>query len=193
MSKKKDKLEQIPPAPEGTCNYYVQKKKRYCTFQVKPGERFCPMHSSNIQTKYRERKRIPCPLDPNQFIILFVLFLYFFSLFSSVFEDQLQKHLKKCNATKQSSSHLPFFSKGFNLNEEQINAETSSEDTTTHPQIGNPHLVIAHLVLVHLLNRKRKQPSEPICSSNYLKSSTLESFTNSLPEDKFCIFLHLLC
>lgn len=55
-------------APEGRCNYYIQKKRRFCVFKTKSGEKFCPMHSTNTKNLFGERKRIPCPLDPKQFV-----------------------------------------------------------------------------------------------------------------------------
>uniref|UniRef100_A0A672UDH8 tRNA:m(4)X modification enzyme TRM13 n=2 Tax=Strigops habroptila TaxID=2489341 RepID=A0A672UDH8_STRHB len=48
-----------------------------------PGRRFCGEHGQ--QEEENGRKRIPCPLDPKH----------------TVYEDQLQKHLKKCNSREK--------------------------------------------------------------------------------------------
>ncbi|XP_075566498.1 tRNA:m(4)X modification enzyme TRM13 homolog isoform X2 [Pelecanus crispus] len=48
-----------------------------------PGRRFCGEHGQ--QEEENDRKRIPCPLDPKH----------------TVYEDQLQKHLKKCNSREK--------------------------------------------------------------------------------------------
>ncbi|OPJ77263.1 tRNA:m(4)X modification enzyme TRM13-like protein isoform A [Patagioenas fasciata monilis] len=48
-----------------------------------PGRRFCGEHGQ--QEEGNDRKRIPCPLDPKH----------------TVYEDQLQKHLKKCNSREK--------------------------------------------------------------------------------------------
>ncbi|XP_068878673.1 tRNA:m(4)X modification enzyme TRM13 homolog isoform X2 [Aphelocoma coerulescens] len=48
-----------------------------------PGRRFCGEHSH--EEEQNDRKRIPCPLDPKH----------------TVYEDQLQKHLKKCNSREK--------------------------------------------------------------------------------------------
>ncbi|XP_075281137.1 tRNA:m(4)X modification enzyme TRM13 homolog isoform X3 [Opisthocomus hoazin] len=70
------------PAP-GRCAYFVEKKKRFCKMIVAPGRRFCGEHGQ--QEEENDRKRIPCPLDPKH----------------TVYEDQLQKHLKKCNSREK--------------------------------------------------------------------------------------------
>ncbi|NXL59975.1 TRM13 enzyme, partial [Chordeiles acutipennis] len=70
------------PAP-GRCAFFVQRKKRFCKMIPAPGRRFCGEHGQ--QEEENDRKRIPCPLDPKH----------------TVYEDQLQKHLKKCNSREK--------------------------------------------------------------------------------------------
>ncbi|XP_062437975.1 tRNA:m(4)X modification enzyme TRM13 homolog isoform X2 [Rhea pennata] len=71
-------------APEpGRCAYFVERKKRFCRMVPASGRRFCGEHGQ--QEKENDRKRIPCPLDPKH----------------TVYEDQLQKHLKKCNSREK--------------------------------------------------------------------------------------------
>ncbi|NXN38240.1 TRM13 enzyme, partial [Rhinoptilus africanus] len=70
------------PVP-GRCAFYVERKKRFCKMIPGPGRRFCGEHGQ--QEGENERKRIPCPLDPKH----------------TVYEDQLQKHLKKCNSREK--------------------------------------------------------------------------------------------
>ncbi|NXD78092.1 TRM13 enzyme, partial [Halcyon senegalensis] len=70
------------PVP-GRCAYFVERKKRFCKMIPAPGKRFCGEHGQ--QEKESDRKRIPCPLDPKH----------------TVYEDQLQKHLKKCNSREK--------------------------------------------------------------------------------------------
>eukprot|EP00075_Anas_platyrhynchos_P029586 XP_027318839.1 tRNA:m(4)X modification enzyme TRM13 homolog isoform X2 [Anas platyrhynchos] len=72
------------PQPEpGRCAYFVARKKRFCRMVPALGRRFCGEHGQ--QEKENDRKRIPCPLDPKH----------------TVYEDQLQKHLKKCNSREK--------------------------------------------------------------------------------------------
>ncbi|XP_066858026.1 tRNA:m(4)X modification enzyme TRM13 homolog isoform X3 [Anser cygnoides] len=72
------------PQPEpGRCAYFVARKKRFCRMVPALGKRFCGEHGH--QEKENDRKRIPCPLDPKH----------------TVYEDQLQKHLKKCNSREK--------------------------------------------------------------------------------------------
>ncbi|NXT02270.1 TRM13 enzyme, partial [Jacana jacana] len=70
------------PEP-GRCAYFVARKKRFCKMTPAPGRRFCGEHGH--QEEENDRKRIPCPLDPKH----------------TVYEDQLQKHLKKCNSREK--------------------------------------------------------------------------------------------
>ncbi|KAM9283848.1 tRNA:m(4)X modification enzyme TRM13 homolog isoform 3-T3 [Morus bassanus] len=70
------------PAP-GRCAYFVARKKRFCKMLPAPGRRFCGEHG--LQEEENGRKRVPCPLDPKH----------------TVYEDQLQKHLKKCNSREK--------------------------------------------------------------------------------------------
>ncbi|NXF71859.1 TRM13 enzyme, partial [Sclerurus mexicanus] len=69
------------PEP-GRCGYFVRRKGRFCRMVPAPGRRFCGEHG---QEEQNDRKRIPCPLDPKH----------------TVYEDQLQKHLKKCNSREK--------------------------------------------------------------------------------------------
>nr|KAF6414668.1 tRNA methyltransferase 13-like protein [Molossus molossus] len=69
---------------EGRCGYYVAKKKRFCRMVVAAGKRFCGEHAGAAEEE-NARKRILCPLDPKH----------------TVYEDQLAKHLKKCNSREK--------------------------------------------------------------------------------------------
>uniref|UniRef100_A0A3Q2EBF0 tRNA:m(4)X modification enzyme TRM13 n=2 Tax=Cyprinodon variegatus TaxID=28743 RepID=A0A3Q2EBF0_CYPVA len=69
-------------APQsGTCNFFVQKKNRFCKMVTGRGKRFCGEHATMEEGSAGSR-RIACPLDPKH----------------TVAEDKLEKHLKKCNS-----------------------------------------------------------------------------------------------
>ncbi|XP_061489808.1 tRNA:m(4)X modification enzyme TRM13 homolog isoform X2 [Rhineura floridana] len=72
----------VSPQP-GRCAYFVERKRRFCKMVPAQGKRFCGEHSGHEEEN--SRKRIPCPLDPKH----------------TVYEDQLQKHLKKCNSREK--------------------------------------------------------------------------------------------
>ncbi|XP_068096087.1 tRNA:m(4)X modification enzyme TRM13 homolog isoform X2 [Hyperolius riggenbachi] len=75
----------LPSGPlPGRCGYFVQRKRRYCKMIVSEGKKFCGEHAENGE-ETNDRRRIPCPLDPKH----------------TVYEDQLQKHLKKCNSREK--------------------------------------------------------------------------------------------
>ncbi|XP_071953611.1 tRNA:m(4)X modification enzyme TRM13 homolog [Antedon mediterranea] len=74
----------IEAGEERRCQYFVERKKRYCKLIPGIGKNYCGEHilfSSNV-IEFSDRKRIPCPVDHKH----------------TIYEDQLQKHLKKCNA-----------------------------------------------------------------------------------------------
>ncbi|XP_043078346.1 tRNA:m(4)X modification enzyme TRM13 homolog isoform X2 [Puntigrus tetrazona] len=90
------------PLP-GRCAFYVAKKKRYCKMLVGRGKTLCGEHANAGEES--EKKRIPCPLDPKH----------------TVFEDNLAKHLKKCNS-KEKPKPIYYM--------KDINAGSGSEDET---------------------------------------------------------------
>ncbi|MED6292342.1 hypothetical protein CHARACLAT_032843, partial [Characodon lateralis] len=65
----------------GRCSFYVQKKNRFCKMIAGKGKRFCGEHATMEEGDGGSR-RISCPLDPKH----------------TVSEDNLEKHLKKCNS-----------------------------------------------------------------------------------------------
>ncbi|XP_029473295.1 tRNA:m(4)X modification enzyme TRM13 homolog isoform X2 [Rhinatrema bivittatum] len=71
----------------GRCTFFVQRKKRFCKMVVGEGKSLCGEHANTAPGNDDEnnRKRIPCPLDPKH----------------TVYEDQLEKHLKKCNSREK--------------------------------------------------------------------------------------------
>ncbi|NP_001085344.1 tRNA methyltransferase 13 homolog (S. cerevisiae) L homeolog [Xenopus laevis] len=71
------------PLP-GRCSHFVQRKKRFCKMIVSEGKKFCGEHAQSGE-EHDSRRRIPCPLDPKH----------------TVYEDQLPKHLKKCNSREK--------------------------------------------------------------------------------------------
>jgi len=83
-----------------SCKFYLEKKKRHCRFQPKPGSNYCVEHACVLGVS-DGKKRIPCPLDPSH----------------NCFEDNLEKHLKKCNVTKirKATEKHEFFVRGINL------------------------------------------------------------------------------
>ena len=77
LMNKSSPAEGIPLPKPGECNFYLKKKRRYCTFPVQEGELFCSMHNTKNTQKGSERKRIPCPLDPRQFSFSLLAFSSF--------------------------------------------------------------------------------------------------------------------
>ncbi|XP_069581867.1 tRNA:m(4)X modification enzyme TRM13 homolog [Brachyistius frenatus] len=70
------------PLP-GRCGFFVEKKKRFCKMIVGKGKLFCGEHAT--MEGGGASRRLVCPLDPKH----------------TVSEDQLRKHLKKCNSREK--------------------------------------------------------------------------------------------
>ncbi|XP_051549825.1 tRNA:m(4)X modification enzyme TRM13 homolog isoform X1 [Myxocyprinus asiaticus] len=99
------------PLP-GRCAFYVVKKKRYCKMIVGNGKTFCGEHANAGEDS--EKKRIPCPLDPKH----------------TVFEDNLAKHLKKCNSKEKPKPvyYVKDINAGCTSEEEELTEEISIAD-----------------------------------------------------------------
>ena len=49
------------------CQFFVERKKRYCKMTVKKGRQYCGEHQSNLGELNKViDERIPCPLDSTQ-------------------------------------------------------------------------------------------------------------------------------
>ncbi|XP_078656969.1 tRNA:m(4)X modification enzyme TRM13 homolog [Branchiostoma floridae x Branchiostoma belcheri] len=66
------------------CAFFLKRKQRFCKLVPGPGKKFCGEHANFASENeiVAGRKRVNCPLDPNH----------------TCYEDQLKKHLKKCNS-----------------------------------------------------------------------------------------------
>uniref|UniRef100_A0A672ZW59 tRNA:m(4)X modification enzyme TRM13 n=2 Tax=Sphaeramia orbicularis TaxID=375764 RepID=A0A672ZW59_9TELE len=95
----------------GRCEFFVQKKNRFCKMVVGRGRRFCGEHGAMEEDGGR---RIVCPLDPKH----------------TVCADKLEKHLKKCNSREKSK---PVYYV------EDQNAGSADEDDTVEPVCLSNH------------------------------------------------------
>lgn len=51
------------------CQFFVERKKRYCRMSVKKGRRFCGEHQSINDGPIKAiDERVSCPLDPTQWV-----------------------------------------------------------------------------------------------------------------------------
>ncbi|KAI8510160.1 tRNA:m(4)X modification enzyme TRM13 [Branchiostoma belcheri] len=66
------------------CAFFLKRKQRFCKLVPGPGKKYCGEHANFAPENEigAGRKRVNCPLDPNH----------------TCYEDQLNKHLKKCNS-----------------------------------------------------------------------------------------------
>ncbi|XP_011501388.1 PREDICTED: tRNA:m(4)X modification enzyme TRM13 homolog [Ceratosolen solmsi marchali] len=87
------------------CQFYLERKKRYCRMTVKKDKRFCGEHQSNYNELNKIiNERIPCPLD----------------LSHTIYKSKLSKHLKVCNAKVNESIQPIYIVKGINLGKSAI-------------------------------------------------------------------------
>ncbi|XP_001604909.2 tRNA:m(4)X modification enzyme TRM13 homolog [Nasonia vitripennis] len=84
------------------CQFFVERKKRYCRMSVKKGKSFCGEHEST-QSDWNKviDERIDCPLDPSH----------------TIYKSKLTKHLKVCNAKVKLDAQPSYVVKGINLGE----------------------------------------------------------------------------
>ncbi|XP_058790637.1 tRNA:m(4)X modification enzyme TRM13 homolog [Phymastichus coffea] len=80
------------------CQFFLNRKNRFCRMTVKKDTRFCGEHLSSLEFNQR---RIPCPLDSSH----------------TCFQSKLQKHLKVCNAKNKQDMQPLYVVKGINLGE----------------------------------------------------------------------------
>uniref|UniRef100_A0A2C9LXY1 tRNA:m(4)X modification enzyme TRM13 n=1 Tax=Biomphalaria glabrata TaxID=6526 RepID=A0A2C9LXY1_BIOGL len=87
------------PRSDESCTFYLIKKRRFCRFKPKHGQLYCPEHACMMGAS-GDRKRIPCPLNPTH----------------NCYEDELEKHIKKCNVTKirKAFEQSAYYAKGIN-------------------------------------------------------------------------------
>ncbi|KAL8596656.1 hypothetical protein ACOMHN_032598 [Nucella lapillus] len=106
-----------PQPAEGQCAFYLPRKKRFCRFRPNAGQKYCPEHAC-VMGVALERKRIACPLNPKH----------------TCYEDNLEKHLKKCNSRKRKTSEV-YYEEGINAGSEEgdcvVNMQTAVKATDT--------------------------------------------------------------
>ncbi|KAL3348307.1 hypothetical protein AABB24_021792 [Solanum stoloniferum] len=82
------------------CNFWLPKKKRFCSNVLLRDSQFCGNHTQRSDGQW-----VPCPIHPSH----------------SVLEENLQSHLKRCPFFKQaqSLSIQPFYQEGINAGKEE--------------------------------------------------------------------------
>lgn len=53
--------------PAHKCQYYLEKKRRWCKFDAIPGKSYCGNHAFLFEKEAEER--VPCPADPKQWVV----------------------------------------------------------------------------------------------------------------------------
>ncbi|XP_061634548.1 tRNA:m(4)X modification enzyme TRM13 homolog isoform X2 [Phyllopteryx taeniolatus] len=121
----------------GKCAFFVDKKKRFCKMLVAKGHKFCGEHANMDTNVYEDggRRRIACPLDPKHSFLFHLSFgkstncsdKFFCCVVSTVSEDKLHKHLKKCNSRGKPKAVYYV---------ENINAGSADQNEQTLPQVS---------------------------------------------------------
>ncbi|CUM68592.1 uncharacterized protein PRCAT00006319001 [Priceomyces carsonii] len=132
--KKRRKINKEESSKRLQCGFFLVKKNRKCAMQRKEGNQFCSEHM--IFDK-EERKRIPCPLDPKH----------------TVWKDDLDAHLKKCNA-KLKEKEDEWFQRDINCslknNQNEFNVKEYEDDKVESSKI--------HEKYIHLLEGIEFEP-----------------------------------
>ncbi|XP_071421845.1 tRNA:m(4)X modification enzyme TRM13 homolog [Pithys albifrons albifrons] len=128
-----------------------------------PGRRFCGEHGQ--EEEQNDRKRIPCPLDPKH----------------TVYEDQLQKHLKKCNSREKPKP--VYFVQG-------INAGLKDVADTPEKQVPLSSLSIEELQNLIIKLKKASNGLELRLKEQILSHQALQEALND-PKNGESAFKHL--
>lgn len=165
------------------CQYFVERKKRYCRMTVKKNNRFCGEHQPNQSENLSKKRRIVCPLDSTH----------------TCYENKLSKHLKVCNAKiKEEPAYIV---KGINLGDVDLKQPTHIRLSLIDPSIVNSvidkinsayaHLPgISEIILNHeVLTEELNNPTYGHAARRHLlqNSSLLGHLENSqLIQDNTC-------
>lgn len=104
--------------------------------------------------------------------------------FSTIFEDELEAHIQRCNTAKQQVDHLPFFSKGYNIaTQREKSTQAISNELGTDADISQ-FLTTIELILRTLLLFQGNTDT-PLCPSEFLHSTEFDGIIKSIPESEF--------
>jgi len=121
----------IRPEP-GSCGFYVQRKKRYCKMNIKPGAQYCgehhgsplPSDEHDLGNKPIAELRVPCPYDPKH----------------TCFALKMERHLKICNS-KPPSVLPPHEVPGINMGDPPPPSEGEKEERLTVNNVSDEKLI----------------------------------------------------
>ena len=54
MDSGKSEEQTRPPVPEGSCHFFIERKKRYCRFKPAKDSSFCAEHATTFQVNMTE-------------------------------------------------------------------------------------------------------------------------------------------
>lgn len=148
------------------CNFFLKKKNRFCRFRPKLGQQYCPEHACIMGTD-TERKRIPCPLNPKH----------------NCYEDEVDKHIKKCNVTKiqQKVEKEVYYVKGVNKGIDSCSWHTISEP---QQQISVKDMASESLgKMIDTVNQIYKAYVEPIQTTYFQHPCVQDELCSSRQED----------
>jgi len=115
--------------PKISCAYFVTRKNRFCKMSPVNSEvRFCCQHipiSHTVGEATNSKQRIACPLDSKH----------------SCYKDQLEKHLKRCNARQQKIQPIFY--------EKNVNSGINKTESKSKVAIGH----IPDSTLINVLDR----------------------------------------
>jgi len=80
-------------ATHSQCQYYLERKRRFCGVARSPDSQFCGNHAALVQQL--DRERIPCPVDPSH----------------TIYKDSMAKHIKCCNIARERREleNMPYY------------------------------------------------------------------------------------
>lgn len=126
-----------PDALPDRCHFWIQKKMRYCKARVSREQPYCVEHSINTGSE-SSRVRMSCPIDPKH----------------SCYADQLERHLKRCNARNE--LRPVYFSEGINSGELNNESPEDLQIRVHDIDVAELNSIIDIVKTLHLENVKIK-------------------------------------
>lgn len=164
--------------PRLQCQYFIKKKNRQCGMTRSSLNNYCSehlnlyklevgnnLHNPNLNVGngkeiQDQRKRIPCPLDPKH----------------TVWENQLNKHMKKCNKFKliHSNDDNIFYCKDLNRGQISYTPNETDNDTPTIDQIVQTAKVLLNILDSNYFN----ELSTRFKNNKFMNDNRLKELSN---------------
>lgn len=165
------------------CCYLIPHKMKLCNMQRNQGSRYCGahlVHDTNEEIKSKLETRVPCPLDPSH----------------TVYERDLQRHLKVCNAKKyqQEIEQLPCYRENCNSgprSAEVVSGESSNDKDFVERLLKKIDAMWSDVVLQPLPAKNREGGDDLVWVEERIRAVLGRSLTDDKDRSSFKHWKHI--